>query len=282
MRLILLTVLTMCAFASNSLLNRLAVEGGHADPGAFAVVRTAAGAAMLVTLVLIRRRRLTLTGWKRLIGAGSLALYMLGFSSAYLTLDAGAGALILFGVVQMSMLAISAARGTVLRPPQLAGAGVALAGLAVVLWPGAGALVDTGGVVLMAAAGLGWGIYTLAGRGEPDPLAATAANFCLALPVTALALTVAGAGLTPLGILLAVLSGAVTSGLGYALWYALLPQLQPAVAATVQLSVPPLAVIGGVAFLGETVGLQFVIGAILVVGGIALSSRPSLRLSVRS
>ncbi|AVO38469.1 DMT family transporter [Pukyongiella litopenaei] len=282
MRLILLTVLTMCAFASNSLLNRLAVESGHADPGAFALVRTAAGAAMLVALVLIRRRTLILTGKKRLIGAGSLALYMLGFSSAYLTLDAGAGALILFGVVQMSMLAISAARGTVLRVPQLAGAGVALAGLAVVLWPGGGALVDVGGAALMAAAGLGWGIYTLAGRGEPDPLAATAANFCLALPVTALALLVAGAGITGAGILLAVLSGAVTSGLGYALWYAVLPRLQPAMAATVQLSVPPLAVIGGVTLLGETVGLRFVIGAALVVGGIALSSRPAPRPAARS
>ena len=205
----------------------------------------------------------------------ALALYMAGFSLAYLTLDAGLGALILFGTVQITIFALSALRGAGPNGQQIAGALIAFGGLIVVLNPAGAQGADPLGAALMAAAGIGWAIYTLSGRTEPDALAGTAANFCLALPLTALVplLTAGPLNVTPAGVALAVLSGAVTSGLGYALWYSLLPGIAPAIAAIVQLSVPVIAVLGGVLLLGETVGLRVVAGAVLVLGGVALSLR---------
>ncbi|MHA6264948.1 DMT family transporter [Arenibacterium sp. CAU 1754] len=275
MRLFLLILLTMCAFAANSILNRLAVDGGHADPASFAVIRVLSGAVALVVLARLRGRLLTWGLRQRAVGAGTLALYMVGFSVAYLTLDAGLGALILFGVVQMTMFTVSAMSGTRPPPRQLSGAAVAFVGLVLVLWPGAEGGVTLRGAAFMIAAGIGWGLYSLAGRSEPDALTGTAANFCLALPLTLLAPLIAGVPMLiqPTGLALAVLSGAVTSGMGYALWYSLLPRLSASFAATLQLSVPVIAVAAGVAFLGETVGLRFVVGAALVLGGIALSLR---------
>lgn len=274
MRLFLLTALTMCAFAANSILNRLAVESGASDPAGFAVVRVFAGALVLATLVLLRGGRLPLGNRRRVLGAGSLSLYMIGFSVAYLTLDAGLGALILFGVVQITMFAISSLAGAVPTFRQVAGALIALSGLAYVLWPTEAVQVDLLGAMLMAAAGIGWAIYSLIGRSEPDALSGTAANFVVALPVTALALLVAGGAwqMTASGYVLAALSGGVTSGLGYALWYRVLPQLTPAIAAVVQLSVPVIAIVGGVLLLGESATAQLMIGAALVLAGIALAT----------
>lgn len=272
MRLFLLTALTMSAFAANSILNRLAVGTGVSDPGSFAVVRVLSGAVTLVVLVLLQRKSLPLFEPRRWIGAGTLSLYMVGFSMAYLTLDAGLGALILFGVVQMTMFGVSALSAL---PParQWVGATVAFGGLAVVLWPTGAVQVDLTGAVLMGLAGLGWGFYTLAGRAEPDALAGTGANFVLALPITAGAIWIIGPEFvtTSEGVGLAILSGAVTSGMGYALWYRVVPQLAPSVAATVQLSVPIIALGAGVLMLGETAGTRLIIGAVLVVGGIALA-----------
>jgi drug/metabolite transporter (DMT)-like permease len=275
MRLFLLTALTMTAFAANSLLNRLAVEGGGIDPASFALIRVAAGAAMLGALSMAQRKRLVLLSWRRLLGAGSLALYMVGFSLAYLSLDAGLGALILFGVVQITMFVVLAFQGAPASRRQTFGAFIAFAGLAWVLWPTEGGVVDPGGAALMVAAGIGWAIYTLAGRGEPDALAATAANFVLALPLMLLVSLSGGVPgpLAPAGIGLAVLSGAVTSGLGYALWYSIVPRLAPAIAATVQLSVPVIALAGGVLLLREVASVQFLTGGVLVIGGIALAAR---------
>ncbi|MEY8838922.1 EamA family transporter, partial [Cribrihabitans sp. XS_ASV171] len=139
MRLVLLTALTMCAFAANSLLNRLAVDSGAADPGAFAVLRVLAGAVVLLALVRARGAPLPLRSRRRIIGAGALTLYMVGFSLAYLTLDAGLGALILFGIVQIGIFAVATMYKTVKTPRQVAGGAVAFAGLAWVLWPGTGA-----------------------------------------------------------------------------------------------------------------------------------------------
>ncbi|WP_372573811.1 DMT family transporter [Ruegeria jejuensis] len=279
MRLILLICLTMVAFAANSILNRLAVGSDAADPGSFAVVRVLAGAVFLFLLVHVRGGRVPLTASARVVGALSLSIYMVGFSMAYLTLDAGLGALILFGVVQIAMFAFGALRGARPSPKQILGAVIAFAGLAYVLWPSGGVQVDAGGAALMALAGLGWAAYTLAGRSAPDALEATAANFVVALPLTTAAIWVVGPALnmTPIGLALACLSGAVTSGMGYALWYRLVPQLSPAVAATVQLSVPVIALVAGVLLLGEAGSLSLVLGTALVLGGIALAVLPGAR-----
>lgn len=273
MRTVVLTTLTMIAFAANSILNRLAVESGSAEPGGFAVVRVLAGAVTLAVLVALRRGVLPLASGRRLVGAGALSLYMVGFSTAYLTLDAGLGALILFGVVQITMFGVTSIFGIPPMPRQVLGAAIAFAGLTYVLWPAGDLRVDPGGAVLMVLAGLGWAAYTLAGRKEPDALAATGANFVVALPVTGAAILALGGGwgMSLSGYGLAILSGAVTSGLGYALWYRVLPQLSPPVAATVQLSVPVIAIAGGVVLLGETAGWRLLSGTVLVLGGIALA-----------
>ncbi len=273
MKLFLLTALTMCAFAANSILNRLAIESGASDPAGFAVVRVLAGAVVLTVLVWSKAAHLPLRNKRRIAGAGALSLYMIGFSVAYLTLDAGLGALILFGVVQITMFLVTSLTGNNPTARQLAGAMIALAGLAYVLWPAGAVRVDLTGAALMTAAGVGWGVYSLVGRSEPDALAGTAANFVVALPVTALALLVLGGDwqMTGFGYFLAMISGSVTSGMGYALWYRALPLLAPTTAAVVQLSVPIIAILGGVTLLGEAISLRLVLGAALVLGGIALA-----------
>ncbi|NJM81908.1 MAG: DMT family transporter [Tabrizicola sp.] len=276
MRLALLTLLTMIAFAGNSVLNRMAVGQGLIDPMPFAAVRVIAGAVILAGLVGFRGR--FRPGWAgRGSGVGGLALYLIGFSLAYAALDAGTGALILFGAVQITMFAgaILAAEAVPLR--RWAGAGVAFLGLLLLLLPGSAApsLWHAG---LMAAAGIGWGIYSLAGRGQADALGATAANFLLAVPLLAFACWIAGWGApTSLGIGLAVLSGAVTSGLGYALWYRLVPALGAARAGLAQLTVPVIAAGGGAMLLGEAVGLRFLLATLLVLGGVAWASMPQRR-----
>lgn len=273
MKLFLLTALTMCAFAANSILNRLAVESGASDPAGFAVVRVFFGALVLAALVYARGANLPLCNKRRFVGSGSLSLYMIGFSVAYLTLDAGLGALILFGVVQITMFTAGALTGSVPTGRQISGAGIALVGLAYVLWPSGAVRVDPVGASLMTAAGIGWAIYSIAGRSEPDALSGTAANFVVALPATGLALLALGGDwqMTAAGYGLAALSGGVTSGLGYALWYRVLPQLAPAVAAIVQLSVPVIAIAAGVILLGEVTSPRLLLGAGLVLGGIALA-----------
>ncbi|MGR3795926.1 DMT family transporter [Vannielia sp. SX4] len=270
MRLALLITVTMVAFAANSLLNRAAVEAGLIDPLGYALIRVASGAAMLWLLLALRRtampRRIP---W---VGALSLATYMLGFSLAYLTLGAGLGALILFGVIQVTMFAVAALRGAALGPQRLAGAALAFAGLASLLWPGGGFSVDLTGAALMTAAGIGWAFYTLDGRGAANPLAATASNFLWCLPLMVLAtLAALPSWPAPGGALLAVIGGAVTSGLGYALWYAVLPKIETTTAAVVQLSVPVIAVAAGALLLGEALTWKLVIAGAVVVGGIALA-----------
>ncbi|MEW2917471.1 DMT family transporter [Ruegeria sp. ANG10] len=273
MRLFLLTTLTMCAFAANSILNRLAIDSGASDPAGFAIIRVMSGALVLTGLVWLRSGHLPLRNRRRIAGAGSLSLYMIGFSIAYLTLDAGLGALILFGVVQITMFAVTSLTGNAPSARQMGGAAIALMGLAYVLWPSEAVPVDPIGAALMTAAGVGWAVYSLVGRFEPDALAGTAANFVIALPVTALALmlTVGGWQMSGAGYLLAVLSGGVTSGMGYAVWYRVLPQLAPSTAAVVQLSVPIIAILAGVLLLGEVASLRLIFGAALVLGGIALA-----------
>lgn len=271
MKLILLTVLTMCAFAANSLLTRAAVEGGHIGPGAFAVLRVAAGAGMLGGIALWRGVSLPLFARVRIVGALSLTAYMVGFSLAYLTLDAGLGALILFGVTQITMFGHAAVTGQSPTPRQLVGALVAFAGLLLVLWPTGGSATDPLGAALMCLAGVGWAAYTIAGRGAADPLATTGANFILCLPLLAVLLFKSGLEADATGILLAVVCGAVTSGLGYALWYSVLTQMQGTTAAVVQLSVPVIVILAGAVLLGEMITPVVMFATVLVVGGIGWS-----------
>ena len=272
MRLILLTCLTMVAFASNSILNRLAVDSGSIDASSFAVIRVLAGAVALCMILSVRGGGLPVVAKGRAVGVISLSVYMVGFSLAYVTLDAGLGALILFGTVQVTMFGWGTLRGAAPTVRQLTGASVAFAGLVFALWPrGAGAAADLSGAMLMVLAGVGWAAYTLAGRGSRDPLAATAANFVVTLPVMLVLLVGASLHVAPSGIALAVLCGAVTSGLGYALWYKVLPQLAAQTAAVVQLSVPIIAIAAGALLLGEAVGLDLLLSALLVLGGIAVA-----------
>ncbi|WP_050928259.1 DMT family transporter [Aestuariivita boseongensis] len=276
MSLFLLTALTMVAFAANSVLNRLALVDGSIDPASFGAVRLAAGVAMLWILAMAGGNgRIERSGdWR---AAAALFVYIFGFSFAYIALDAGLGALILFGMVQITMFAGALWGGE--RPPvqRWVGAVLAFGGLAWLLWPGAGIAVSILHGAFMVAAGIGWGIYSLIGRGATDPLRATAANFLFAAPFgIALALILfAGAGaLSTWGILLAILSGAVTSGLGYALWYRVLPQLAPSVAAVAQLTVPVIAMTGGLIFLAEPITWDVVLPALVVLGGVAASVIP--------
>ena len=277
MRLILLTALTMIAFAGNSVLNRMAVGQGLIEPLAFAAVRVLVGAIVLAGLVALRRRGWP--GWAgRGAGVGGLSLYLIGFSLAYAGLDAGTGALILFGSVQITMFAGAVAGGEVVPRQRWIGAAVAFGGLVLLLAP-AGVVPSLTHAALMAGAGFGWGVYSLAGRGQADALGATAANFALSVPVVVgLALALPGDWMghwSGTGVALAVLSGAVTSGLGYALWYGLLPVLGAARAGLVQLTVPMLAALGGVIVLSEPLTLRFVAAAGVVLGGVVLGSRQS-------
>ncbi|MFK7754526.1 MAG: DMT family transporter [Sedimentitalea sp.] len=276
MKLALLTAVTMVAFASNSILNRLAVDSGAIDPASFASLRVLAGAVMLCALVVVQNRAWPVFSWRaRAIGAVSLAVYMVGFSAAYRSLDAGIGALILFGVVQIGMFAWTSWTGARPTLRQFSGSAIAFVGLCVVLWPSGALAIDIIGAGAMIAAGLGWAIYTLAGRGASDPIATTALNFALCLPLVAGVGAFSGGVVTisPGGIGLAILAGAGTSGLGYAMWYTVLPQLEASFAATLQLCVPVIAMLAGVVLLNETVGLRFAIGALIVLGGIAWSLR---------
>lgn len=276
MRLLFLTVLTMIAFAANSVLNRMALAGGSIDAVSFGVIRLMSGAVMLAILCLVLRGRLQLFGPGRVVGALSLLVYLYGFSMAYQALDTGLGALILFGVVQITMFAGGLIAREAMPVRRWIGAGLAFGGLAWLLWPGAGPQVSVIHGLLMAAAGVGWGVYSLNGRRAGEALMATAANFVWAAPVGLfvgwlMPRGAAGVQLGAEGVILAVLSGAVTSGLGYALWYSILPRLAASVAAVAQLTVPVIAMAGGMVILGEALSAEFVLASALVLGGVAVS-----------
>ena len=284
MRLFLLTALTMAAFAANSILNRAALAEGAIGPGAFAALRLGAGVAMLGLLLALRDRRLPRPGAPHPGAVAGLAAYMLGFSYAYLALDAGLGALILFGGVQITMFLGARAAREPLPPRRWAGAGLAFGGLALLFWPAGTGAPPALGALLMALAAVGWGVYSLIGRGVADPLQATGANFLYALPLAVLLAAVLpdAAAAEAEGILLAVTSGAVTSGLGYALWYSLLPRLGASVAAVAQLSVPVLAMAAGALLLGEELTARALLASALVLGGVALGVLKRPRPAIRS
>ena len=273
MQLFLLVALTMTAFASNSILNRVGIANYGMDPMDFAAIRVIAGAVMLWVLVLGRNAdRPTVLVPKRIAGAVTLAIYMIGFSWAYISLDAGLGALILFGVLQIVIFGWAVWERQSIPVQRWIGAGISLAGLCVLLWPTGQAAVPIVGALSMIAAAIGWAAYTLLGRAEADALGATAGNFLLCVPLTGLAMIVAGGGaFSVMGVLTAIVAGAITSGLGYALWYRVLPSLQTTVAGVAQLSVPVIAVTAGVILLGEPLSMRLLVAGGLVLGGIALS-----------
>lgn len=270
LKLFLLTALTMLAFASNSILNRMALVDGTTGPAAFAAVRLLSGAFVLALLAQMRNG-LPLTAPGRWIGVGSLGIYMLGFSLAYVSLDAGIGALILFGGVQVTMFAGAIVMGARVPVLRWVGAAIAMSGLIILCWPGGDVAAHPAGIILMIVAAVGWGVYSLHGRGATDPLGQTAANFVWTAPLGILAFLAAPAALSPRGLVLGCVCGIVTSGLGYALWYSVLPRLQATMAAVAQLTVPVIATAGGILFLGEVVTWRFAVAALLVLGGILVS-----------
>ncbi|HWA13672.1 MAG TPA: DMT family transporter [Burkholderiales bacterium] len=272
MRLFLLTLLAMCAFAGNSLLCRLALRHTAIDPASFTAVRVLAGALALAAILGLR-------GGARRPGGNwgsALALftYAAAFSLAYVELAAGTGALLLFGAVQATMVLAGLRRGERLVPRQLAGLATALGGLLVLLSPGITAPAPAG-AALMVAAGIAWGVYSLRARGGGDPLAVTAGNFLRAVPLAGLLVLAMRAKLDAdaAGVAYAIASGALTSGVGYAVWYAALPGLRAASAATVQLSVPVITAAGGALLLAEPVTLRLLGASAAVLGGIGLVIR---------
>lgn len=272
-RTIALTALAMLAFAANSLLCRLALQQSSIDAASFGSVRLVSGALVLAAIVRLRSRAPTAarSDW---LAAAMLWAYVAAFSFAYVTLPAGAGALILFGAVQLTMFAAGLSAGERFSPAAWGGFALAVGGLLYLVSPGLAAPPLTG-TLLMAVAGVAWGVYSLRGRGAGEPVAATAGNFLraapLALLLSAASLVVAGPPhASGSGIALAMASGAITSGLGYVLWYAALRHLTALRAATVQLSVPPLAALGGAWLLSEALTLRLVLSSAAILGGIAL------------
>jgi drug/metabolite transporter (DMT)-like permease len=272
-RSICLTSLALLAFAGNSLLCRAALRHTPIDAASFTTIRLLSGALVLGVLVRSTSRARARHGnWK---AALSLFAYAACFSFAYTSLPASVGALLLFGTVQVTMIGWGLYNGERLRPWQIAGLALAFSGLLGLLWPGLSA-PPLPGTLLMIVSGMAWGIYSLLGKGAGDPLQVTAGNFArAALPTLVLsALCFGQMHIDKQGAMFALASGALTSGLGYAVWYAVLPQLKASQAATAQLSVPVIAAFAAVPLLGEVWGQRLVLAAMAVLGGIALVIHP--------
>jgi drug/metabolite transporter (DMT)-like permease len=269
LRLFVLVVLTMTAFAGNSLLCRVALRNTQIDAATFTSIRLLSGAIAL--WLIVRLRDHAPVGAGNWLSALALFAYAGAFSFAYITLPAGTGALLLFGAVQATMIGWGLWRGERLQIRQVTGLLLAFAGLVGLVLPGVSAPSPVGSL-LMLGAGVAWGVYSLRGRGAGDATRTTAGNFARAVPfAAALSLaTIAWTSFDRAGIVYATASGALTSGVGYAIWYTALKALKATHAATVQLSVPAIAALGGVLFLGEPVTVRLVLAAAAILGGIAL------------
>ena len=271
-RLLVLTLLSLLAFSGNSLLCRIALKQTSIDPTSFITVRLLSGALVLWMVVYFQKRAdNSMEGtW---YGASALFLYAITFAYAYSGIPAGTGALLLFASIQISMIIYGLAIGERLSFPQIVGLGFALFGLVVLMLPIVSAPPLFNGL-LMIVSGIAWGAYSLLGRGSKDPTSATAGNFIRAAPVAIvfflLTLTVSGIRFDTTGFGYALVSGAVTSGLGYILWYAALRELKVTHAATVQLSVPVLTAFGGTIFLGELVTKTLVFSSFSIILGVSL------------
>ena len=271
-RVFILTLLAMLAFAGNSLLCRAAFHVGRIDAATFTTIRIVAGALALSLIVRMRDGKTAPAGsWP---SALALFVYAAAFSFAYLSLSAATGALLLFGAVQATMIGVGLWRGEGLRGWQIVGLASALGGLIGLLLPGLSA-PPLEGAALMLAAGVAWGIYSLRGKGAGDPLRVTAGNFLRTVAFAAL-LSVALSSrlsLDGVGVACAIASGALTSGVGYAIWYTALPDLKATSAATVQLSVPIIAAAGGIVLLGEAPTLRLLLASVAILGGITMVIR---------
>lgn len=268
-KVVFLTVVAMMAFAANSLLCRLALRAAHIDAASFTLIRLASGAIMLWLIVRLRGDTIGQHGsWP---SAFALFAYAAGFSFAYITLSAATGALLLFGVVQATMIGYGLWRGERFGALQSSGLLLAGAGLIGLLLPGLSA-PPLHGALLMMVAGVAWGVYSLRGRGSSNATSSTAGNFIRSLPFVALLsfFMMSRFSLDMVGIGYAIASGAIASGIGYAVWYTALPGLRATNAATVQLSVPVIAALGGALFLDEVITQRLVLAAIAVLGGITI------------
>lgn len=261
----------MTAFAANSVLGRMGLIGTEIGAGSFALIRLASGAAILVLICALQSKKIS-GSW---VGGLALLAYAACFSYAYIALSAGMGAIILFAMVQITMLGWGVRRGERLSGLQWTGFAIAIAALIWLVSPSVEAppLLAT---AAMALAGIGWGAYSLLGRGVADPTAATTGNFVraslLGLPILAAALWVAPEPIPPRdGVLIAMVSGAITSGLGYVIWYQVVTQISASRAGIAQLSVPALAAIGGVVFLAEPISLRFALSTAAILGGVGLA-----------
>lgn len=272
-RLVSLTLLALLAFAGNSLLCRMALTQGGIDPASFTAIRLVSGALVLWLIARLRGAAAadTARGAGNWPSALALFAYAAAFSFAYVGLATGTGALLLFGSVQATMIGFGLWRGERFAAVQWAGLLLAGAGLVALVLPGVSA-PPLGSAALMGVAGAAWGVYSIRGQGQGDALRITAGNFLrAAAPAVALsAAMLPWAAIEARGALLAVASGALASGVGYALWYAVLPRMAVTAAATVQLSVPVVAALAGIAFLDEAPSLRLALATVAVLGGIAL------------
>ncbi|MDD1955682.1 DMT family transporter [Pseudomonas qingdaonensis] len=268
-RVVILTAIALTAFAANSVLCRVALRHSAIDPISFSVIRLVSGALILWVILKFQRPVKKATGsWG---GAVSLYVYAFAFSYAYLKLDTGTGALVLFGAVQLTMLGYGVLQGERMGVLALLGLVLAVTGLVVLLLPGSSAPPLTS-VVIMLTSGVAWGVYSILGKSLTDPLAATAGNFMMSVPLIMLTSLpfISSFHADVVGITSAVVSGTIASGAGYAIWYAAVRNLSSFRAATVQLTVPVIASIAGVLLLGETFTTRLGLSSLTVLGGIAL------------
>ena len=265
----ILTILALCAFAANSVLCRLALGQEAIDAASFTIVRMISGVLILFLIVALQGKRTfkgTAGSWQ---SGFMLFLYALTFSFAYISLDTGTGALILFGSVQITMILVSIVSGNRLYPTEWLGVLIAFIGFVYLVLPGVSA-PPMAGFLLMTSAGIAWGIYTLRGRESINPLMDTAYNFAYAIPlvIVLFLVTFDTAELTPKGVALAALSGGLASGVGYTIWYAALRGLTSTQAAVVQLSVPVIAAFGGIVIVSEPLTARLAIATLFILGGI--------------
>lgn len=269
---IIYTSVAMLAFAGNSIICRLALRDGAIDPATFTSIRLLAGAIALLLIFTVARRNTTFRSHGSWRSAFTLFLYAVTFSFAYISLNAGTGALILFAFVQATMIAMGLWSGD--RPSGMEWLGwlLAFTGVIWLVLPGVEA-PPAGGALLMALSGIAWGIYSIRGRKESDALGSTTTNFLMSVVfvIALVAMTFADADISTRGVLLAVTSGALTSGIGYVIWYAALDYLSAMQAAMVQLTVPAIAAAGGVLLLAEPVSMRLVVSSVLILGGISIA-----------
>ncbi len=267
----ILTGLALIAFAANSVLCRLALGNEAIDAASFTVIRLLSGAIVLFLIIRYTQKNTELSTNSSWIASLMLFLYAITFSYAYISLDTGTGALILFGSVQLTMILLSLISGTRLHYTEWAGVIIAFTGFVYLILPSI-TTPSSVGFLLMAVAGIAWGIYTLKGRGSQNPLMDTAYNFFRTIPLVILLtiITISHANYSSEGVLLALLSGGITSGIGYTIWYIALGGLSAIQAAVLQLLVPVIAALGGVIFVSEAITVRLTISAAMVLGGILM------------